>query len=420
MSNRNKYIKQQLKLAATNNNTGRKAKQPPLEDTRDSDKIEIDYFHLYESLYRKEVTDWQNSRTIRYDPFNPVTYPIQQLYKDSMLDNHLSGAINQRILRVQNKKIIVKDTNETEDFERSKWLNKKWFRHFIKMAMESKFYGYSMVFIEEFEAGNIKKIKDIYRENIIPEKGLLLKDAYNPAGTAIRYNDFSNFLIYIQLDSNAVGILERVAPMTIFKRHSWASWDDFEQIFGVPIRIARTAINTKNHKDDLQQWLSTMGKKSYAIFDKQTDIEIKENSKTDSFNVFDRKIERINKEISKGILGQTMTMDDGSSHSQAAVHSEILQDITDADIMDVQDWINDDFLSVLRNLGYDIPEGYTVELIDKKKTKTADKIKVDGVLMQNGYNLNNDYIESTYDVILDEENPRSDRNPQNQSLSFFE
>ena len=51
-----------------------------------------------------------------------------------------------------------------------------------------------------------------------------------------------------------------------------------------------------------------MGKKSYAIFDKQTDVEIKENSKTDSFNVFDKKIERINKEISKGVVGQTMTM----------------------------------------------------------------------------------------------------------------
>lgn len=419
MSSKNKQIKNQLQLAAKSNNVGRYAKQPPLTDTRESDKLEIDYFHLYESLYRKEITDWQNSRTIRYDPFNPVTYPIQQLYKDAMLDNHLRGAINQRILRVQNKKFIVKDADDKEDFERSKLINKKWFRHFVKKAMESKFYGYSMVFIEDFEAGNIKKVKDINRENIIPEKGLLLKDAYNPSGIAIRYDDFSNFLIYIQLD-DAVGILERIAPMTIFKRHSWASWDDFEQIFGVPIRIARTMINTEKHKNDLQQWLSTMGKKSYAIFDKQTDVEIKENSKTDSFNVFDKKIERINKEISKGIVGQTMTMDDGASRSQAEVHLEMFQDITDADIMDVQDWINDDFLPKLRNLGYDIPEGYTVELIDKKKTKPSDKIKVDGELMKNGFNLDNDYVESTYDVVLDKETPRSERSPQNESLSFFD
>ena len=74
-----------------------------------------------------------------------------------MLDNHLRGAINQRILRVQNKKFIVKDADDKEDFERSKLINKKWFRHFVKKAMESKFFGYSMVFIEDFEAGNIKK-----------------------------------------------------------------------------------------------------------------------------------------------------------------------------------------------------------------------------------------------------------------------
>jgi len=85
-----------LQLAA-NNQGIRKGKQPPITDTRGTDKLEIDYFHLYESLYRKEVTDWQNARLTRYDPFNPVTYPIQQLYKDAMLDNHLRGAIESRI-----------------------------------------------------------------------------------------------------------------------------------------------------------------------------------------------------------------------------------------------------------------------------------------------------------------------------------
>lgn len=421
MSSKTKHIKNQLQLAAAKaNNTGRYAKQPPLTDTRESDKLEIDYFHLYESLYRKEITDWQNSRTIRYDPFNPVTYPIQQLYKDSMLDNHLNGAIENRILRVVNKEIVIKDSEGKLDIERTKQYQKRWMRHIIRKAMESKAYGYSMIYISDFESGNIKKIIDISRENIIPEKGLLLKDAYNPTGIAIRYADFPNFLIYIQLDSNAVGFLERIAPMTIFKRHSWASWDDFEQIFGVPIRIARTMINTEKHKNDLQQWLSTMGKKSYAIFDKQTDVEIKENSKTDSFNVFDKKIERINKEISKGVVGQTMTMDDGSSQSQAEVHLKIYQEITDSDIMDVQDWLSDDFIPVLRNLGYDIPDGYYFELVEKTIVKPKDKIAVDGVLMQNGYNFKKEYIETTYDVELDEENPRSERSTQNQSLSFFE
>ena len=88
--------------------------------------------------------------------------------------------------------------------------------------------------------------------------------------------------------------------------------------------------------------------------------------------------------------------------------------------MDVQDWLSDDFIPVLRNLGYDIPDGYYFELVEKTTVKPKDKIAVDGVLMQNGYNLTKEYIETTYDVELDEKNPRSERSTQNQSLSFFD
>ncbi len=407
-----------LQLAA-NNQGIRKGKQPPITDTRGTDKLEIDYFHLYESLYRKEVTDWQNARLTRYDPFNPVTYPIQQLYKDAMLDNHLRGAIESRILRIINKEFVFKDKSGQRDDERSAWVQKRWFRQLIRKAIESKFFGYSMVFIQDYSPGNISGFININRENVIPEKYLLLKDAYQPMGESIDYRLFSNNLIYIQLNEDAIGILERIAPMTIFKRHSWASWDEFEQIFGVPIRIARTAINTDKHKNELQSWLETMGTAAYAIFDKQVDIEIKENQKTDSFKVFAEKISIINKEISKGILGQTMTMDDGSSKSQADVHLEIYQDYTDADIMDVQDWISDDFIPVMRNIGYDIPEGHYVELVEKTVVKPENRIKIDQALMAGGWNMTAKYIEDTYDVELDPDNPRSEAKPAVEPLGFF-
>lgn len=411
-----------LVLAGDKNKSNRFGKQPDIVDTRGSSKMEIDYFHFYESLYRKEVTDWQKARIMRYDPFNPITYPIQQLYKDSMLDNHLQGATENRILRVTNKEAVLKDPEGVIDTKRSLFVQKRWFRHITRKAMESKFYGYSMCFINNFTSGSINKIIDIPRENVVPEKGLILKEAHNPSGEAIPYAAFPNFLIYIQLLPEAVGILERVAPMTIYKRHSWASWDEFEQIFGVPIRIARTMINSEKHKNELQSWLETMGTASYGIFDKQVDIEIKENQKSDSFNVFLQKITMVNKEMSKGIVGQTMTMDDGSSQSQAEVHQQTYQEITDADIMDFQDWATDDFLPVMRNLGYDIPDGYYLELQEKAVIKPKDKIKIDAELLRAGYNLKPKYIEDTYDVELDEDNPKSEvrQDPVNESLSFFD
>jgi len=394
----------------------RNGKKPDLIDTRGSDKIEIDYFRFYESLFRKEISDYQAARAARRDPFSPITYPTQQLYKDAMLDNHLQGAVENRILRVLNKESVIKDPDGNIDIKRSRFVQKRWFRHAVRKAMESKLYGYSMFMISDFAVGDIRNLIDIPRENIVPEKGLLLKNAMNPSDEHIPYREFPNFLIYIQLLPDAIGILERIAPLTIYKRHSWASWDEFEQFYGVPIRIARTMINTQKHKDELQQWLEMMGSGSYGIFDKQTDIEIKENSKTDAYNVFLQKINIINKEISKGIAGQTMTMDDGSSQSQANVHLQIYEEITKADIMDVQDWVSDSFFPVMRNFGYDIPEGYYHELLETTNIKPEDKIKIDQVLIQGGYKIKRQYIEEFYGTPLEDTEPNEE---DKESLSFF-
>lgn len=401
-----------LTLAAKNGKT------PILVDTTASNSVEIDYFRFYESLLRKEIIDWQQARMLRRDPFYPSTYHIQQLYKDAMLDNHLQGAIENRILRVINKEFILKDAEGKIDRKRSALVQTRWCRHLVRKYMESMFYGYSICFISGITSGVIRTIKDIPRENIIPEKGLILKNPMLPKGESIAYAEFPDTLIYMQMRSDAVGILERLAPLTIYKRHSWASWDEFEQIFGVPIRIAKTMINTTKHKDELQGWLQTMGRASYGIFDKQTDIEIKESGQKDAFNVFMQKIQAINKELSKGTLGQTMTMDDGSSQSQATVHQQTYDDITSADIMEIQDWFTDDMLPVLRNLGYDIPEGFYLQLQEKETIKPQDQIKIDQVLGQLGFNLDAQYVEEFYGTKLDKTTPKSEPKATN-PLSFF-
>ena len=101
----------------------KKNKKPeflPQQNQQQEHHITIDYFHLYENLLRKEIDDWINARTARRDPFRPITYYQQQLYKDALLDNHLAGAIDtQRILPIVNKEFIIRDPNGKTDEQRS-------------------------------------------------------------------------------------------------------------------------------------------------------------------------------------------------------------------------------------------------------------------------------------------------------------
>lgn len=144
---------------------------------------------------------------------------------------------------------------------------------------------------------------------------------------------------------------------------------------------------------------------------------IKENNRSDAFNVFAQKIAHINREISKAILGQTMTMDDGGSYSQAEIHLQILDEITNADIADIEDWFNNEFVAILRGWGYDIPEGYWLDIVANASVNPAEKIKIDEALMRNGWNLDKRYIEQTYEVKLDETQPYSNK-PAQAGLSF--
>lgn len=394
-------------------------KQPPIKDTSEDsqvNKVMVDYFKTYQSLYRREIEDWTNARMARHAIANPTTLQLQQLYQDSLIDLFLRRQMQNRILRISNRTVLIKDKTGKIDVERSTALQTKAIRALIKRAMESKFFGYSMVYVSKWTPGKIIKLTEIPRGNIIPELSLLLKNALD-VNSGINFRDYPDFLIYSQL-GDSVGELENIAPLTILKRHSWASWDEFEQIFGIPLRIAKTMIDTEKHRNDLEFWLQNMGPAAYGILPKTVDLEVVPSQQTDSFNVFNEKRKAVNEEIAIGLNGQTMTTLQGSSRSQAEVHGKTQDEITADDLQDVLDYLNDELIQILRNLGYDIPEAYYFDLMARTNIPVEDKSKIDQILLQAGYRLDQEYIEETYNVVLDKETPVIIPG-QNQELGFF-
>jgi phage gp29-like protein len=77
----------------------------------------------------------------------------------------------------------------------------------------------------------------------------------------------------------------------------------------------------------MEQNLINMGSAAYGIFQDGESLEIKETSRTDAYKVYDALIERCNSELSKLLVGQTMTSDNGSSRSQGEVHERTLEDV---------------------------------------------------------------------------------------------
>ena len=131
-----------------------------------------------------------------------------------------------------------------------------------------------------------------------------------------------------------------------------AYWDVFGEIFGMPMRIGKT--NSQNPADRRQlrrcspKWVRQAG----HCFPDGTDIEIKESTRGDAYNVYDKRIDRANSEISKGILNQTMTIDSGSSLSQSETHLEVFENVCAADHKLIQYIVNDRLIPKMIKHGF--------------------------------------------------------------------
>lgn len=364
--------------------------------------IVIDFMRQNIGRYRRELDQWTFARETRYDVDNPLTYQLHEMYVDAMVDTHLTAITNNRSLRIQNLDWEIVNADGTQDEYLTEMLEEEfWFTKIMEHVMESVFYGYSLIHIKDAKKKTIKELELIPREHITPEKGWIIK---NPTDTdrGLPYADFKNHLLYAQM-YDQYGLLEKASPMTILKRHSWGSWDEFENKFGLPISIAYVPSGNTKMQREVSQWLHEMGRSAAGVFPTGSKIELVQQNNADAFKVFFEKVAATNTELSKLVNGQTMTVEDGSSRSQSETHQKTQDEITKADIRKVKVWLNSTLKPALIANGIPIKEGQRFSI--KKVSNPSEKIKIDSQLMVNGYKPTRDYIERTYGVELDEAEP---------------
>ena len=121
-----------------------------------------------------------------------------------------------------------------------------------------------------------------------------------------------------------------------------------------------------------------------------------ESTKGDAFNVYDRRVDRANSEISKLIIGQTMTIEDGSSLSQSQTHLEVFQNLVESDADMLADLVNNQLIPRMVKHGFplkglrfawDNAVDYTPEQQVAFETMIADRYEVDPKYFANKYNM---------------------------------
>jgi len=323
------------------------AKQQTKPETKIKPKLLVEIKQAADNLTKKDIKTWRNAWEAAARPDNPNRVALYDVYTDVVVDLHLTGCIRQRSDMVLNKSFkIVSKKDRKENREVTELFEAGWFKRFLELSLESNYYGYSLIQFNDIITDGTMRFESVElvpRKNVVSEFGVIIKNVYDDPkrqGYSYLEGDLARWCIGVGEKRN-LGLLLKLAPQSLAKKNMLAYWDVFGEIFGMPIRVARTGSRDPKDRASIEKMMQLMGASGWAVLPEGTEIEIKETTRGDAFNVYDKRIERCNSEIAKGILGQTMTTDNGGSLAQSEVHLEVLKNIIykDADFLrDVVNW----------------------------------------------------------------------------------
>lgn len=200
-------------------------------------------------------------------------------------------------------------------------------------------------------------------------------------------------------------ILASIFWAVTFKKGGLKFWVSFVEKYGMPWAIGKLNRQTiEEEAQMLKEALENMVQDGVAVIDNNCDIQLTESSsKTASAEVYRELVEFNNDEISKAILGQTLTTQVGSTGSYAAgkVHLSVREDIIQSDIRIVQNAINELIKWVLELSGeaFSAADGsMPVFVIYDKNAINLELAQRDEILSRSGVRFSREYFEKTYSL----------------------
>lgn len=353
----------------------KKALTKIIKSIKHTDAIdEITPEQLYRSL--RTIQEWHNAVDSAENVTNPDKYDLIEIFNQIVDDYMVYSVMQQRTTKVINSKLmfINPDGSENEEIKEF-FLNpdgtqKPWFRHWLKIAQEVKYYGFEVVQLGpvingEFKTlGPVKAIEKIPEQNLVPFFRVIKKSAQaglTPSNCInIDFSDFSPWLVAMGDEKN-LGLLNKVVPWVLFKT-VFANWRQHAEIFAQPLRQGKTDIYDNERVRNMAKMFEDMAASTWAIIHPDDDIQFIETSKTDAYNIYDKLIDRCDKAIQMIFLSQTGTTEEKAFTGSTQAHERTLDRIVLSDRLDISEYFNEILLPKLKRLGI-ISESINISLV---------------------------------------------------------
>ncbi len=317
---------------------------------------------------------------------------LYDLMDNVMLDPVLSSAVERRTNKITNAEITFQVNGESVEAI-DDMIDTPEFEDLIKEIALSRAYGKSVVevgFTPELSVFSFprKNIRITNLEKPLSERKRFI--ALKPSDTS-GYDYTEDEFILEAGGDNDFGYIFKAAAYVIYKRGGFGDWAQYAEIFGMPFLVGTYNSADEKQRDMLFEALSMIGGKPIAAIPEGTKLEVNDVGGK-STDLFDRFKKACDEEILISVLGQTMTTVDGSSRSQAEVHSDTEEGIAQSDRRYVQRILNRYFVPLLIKRGYNVSGGFFLFPDQGETISTKDRLEMGFKMRSEGLEVDEDYF----------------------------
>lgn len=290
---------------------------------------------------------------------------LYDIYNDTLLDPHLFAVTQKRKAGTLKHRIEFRRDGVPDDKVNTQ-ISSPWFMRFIEDALDAQFWGFTLVQFYINDKGWIDYFL-VPRKHVDPVLRLIKHRQDDTLGEP--FDAYPDLLMIT--GKEPLGILARTAPYVIYKRGSMGDWAQFSEIFGMPTRVYKYDAADPETRQQVEYDAMIQGAASAYVLPNDAELEFVEaGNKTGSAEVYASLIERCNSEMSKAVLGNTLTTEASETGTQAlgTVHSKVEDELTDQDGLFILNILNYEMTDIFAVLGVNTEGGEFVFVEEEELT----------------------------------------------------
>lgn len=219
-------------------------------------------------------------------------------------------------------------------------------------------------------------------------------------------------------------VLTKCFYPVIFKKGGLKLWALFTEKYGMPYMHGKLlAGSTQGDIEDFMLKLTNLRQDGVIVTEEETEIDLKESNRTSSADIYRGLLHFCNAEISKAILSQTLTTEQGDtgSYAMSQTHLQVRKDVVDNDKKLVEYAINK-LIEWTIDLNFANPQDYPRFLLyeeeDVDKSLADRDAALVPVLQNSGLKYSKKYMMAAYN--LQEDDLDESQQPKQAAFKEFE